>query len=72
MDENVVEGDFADVVQAHQHHARDPKRDDVAAGNQHVGRIVVFQFLRLLRPAKRRMRPEGGTEPGVENVGFLL
>ena len=68
MDEDVVEGHFAHVVQARQHHPRHPERDDVAAGDQHVGRIVVFQFLGLLRPAERGMRPEGGTEPGVENV----
>ena len=32
MDEDLVERDFADVVQAHQHHPRDPKANDVAAG----------------------------------------
>ena len=43
MDEDLVERHFADVVQAHQHHPRHPKRNNVAAGNQHIGRIVVFQ-----------------------------
>ena len=71
MDEDLVERHFADVVQAGQHHPRHPKRDDVAAGDQHVGRIVVFQFLGLLRPAERGMRPKGGTEPSVENVRAL-
>ena len=71
MDEDVVEGHFAHVVQPREHHPRHPKRDDVAAGNEYAGGIVVFQFRRLLRPAERGMRPEGGTEPGVENV-FLL
>ena len=33
--------------------------------------IVVFQFLGLLRPAERGMRPEGGTEPGVEDAVIL-
>ena len=72
MDEHLVERNFADVVQPGQHHPRHPKRDDIAAGDQHVRRIVVFQFLRLLRPAQRRMRPKSGTEPGVENVVLLV
>ncbi len=45
-----------------------PQCDDVATRDQHVRRIVIFQFGRLLRPTERRMRPECGAEPGVENV----
>ena len=52
MDEHVVERHLAHVVQPGQHHPRDPQRDDVAAGDQHVGRIVVFQ-LRASAPASR-------------------
>ena len=69
---HVAERHLAHVVEAGQHHARHPERDDVAARHQHVGRIVVGQFRRFLRPAQRRMRPERGAEPGVEDVGVLL
>ena len=68
MDEHVVERNLADVVQARDHHPGDPERDDVAAGDEHAGGIIIGQFGRLLRPAEGRMRPEGRTEPGVQHV----
>ena len=71
MDEHIPERNLAHVVQSHQHHARHPQRDDVPAGDQHAGRIKEIQLGRLIRPAHRRMRPQGGTEPGVQHV-FLL
>ena len=53
-----------------QHHPRHPERDDVAAGDEHAGRIVVLAVpASSLRPAERAVRPEGGAEPGVEDVG---
>ena len=37
--------------------------------------LVGYQYVelasRLLRPAERAVRPEGGGEPGVEDVGIL-
>ena len=71
VDVDVAERHLAHVVQARDHHARHPERDDVAAGHQHAGRVVVRQLRRLLRPAERRVRPERGAEPGVEDVGVL-
>ncbi len=68
VNEDFAEGNLAHIVQAHQHHAGDPQRDDVAAGDQRAGRIEVLQFRRLFRPAEGRMRPQGRTEPGVEHV----
>ena len=70
MDEHLVERDVADVVQTRQNHAGDPERDNVAAGDQDAGRIVVLQFRRLLRPAERGMWPERGTEPSVQYILF--
>ena len=72
MDVDVMERHLAHVVQPGDHHAGHPERDDVAAGDQHAGRVVVGQLRRLLRPAERRVRPQGGAEPGVEHVGILF
>ena len=72
MDVDVMERHLLQVVQPRDHHARHPERDDVAAGDQHAGRIAVAQLRRVLRPAERRMRPEGGAEPGVEDVGIAF
>ena len=57
MDVHVVEGHFAHVVQAGKHHPGDPQRDDVAAGDEHVGRIIILQLRRGLGPAQSRVRP---------------
>src|SRR6266404_2987369 len=67
----LMERHLTEVVKPRNHHARHPERNDVAARHEHAGRIVVLQLRRLLRPAQRRMRPEHGAEPGVEDVGVL-
>ncbi len=70
MDKDVFKGHFAQVIQAHQDHASDPQRDDIATGDQRIGGIEVIQLSRFLRPAQRRVRPQRGTEPRVEHVFF--
>ena len=57
--------------EAHHDHARDPEEDDVERGQHQVGRVVVRQVARLVRPAHRGERPEPRAEPGVEHVGLL-
>ena len=59
-------------VHAHHHHAGDPEEQDVPAGHQHVGRVVLRELGRLLGPAQRRERPQRRAEPGVEHVGIAL
>ena len=68
MDVDRVEGDPVHEVQARHHHPRDPEEDDVETGDEGVRRIVALQFRRLLGPAEGRERPQGGREPGIENV----
>ena len=51
------------------HHPGDPEKDDVVAGDQHIRLVVFFKLRRLLRPAEGGIGPEGGGEPGVEDVG---
>src|SRR5205807_3115284 len=51
---------------------RDPQKDDVARGDERVGRVERAQLRRLLRPAERRERPQGAREPRVEHVRILL
>ena len=64
-------GAFAGEMQAHHHHPGDPEEDDVEAGDQGVGGIEPAQVLRLFGPAQGRERPQGGGEPGVEDVLVL-
>ena len=72
MDVDVVERDLLHEVEPHHHHARDPEEDDVEAGDEHAGGIEALELLGLLGPAERRERPQGGGEPGVEDVGVAL
>ncbi len=87
--------------QRHHGHARDPERNDPAAGAEHVGGEEEIEVaggreqargnrersragglfcspfrvacsLVPMRPAERAHRPEGGTEPCVEDVGVLF
>ena len=67
-----VEGRLLHVFAAAEDHAGDPEEDDVVAGHQDVRGIEVLQVLRLLGPAQRAERPQGGGEPGVEHVGIPL
>ncbi len=70
VQEHVMERHFLHEVHAHHHHARDPEKQDVPAGHEHVGGIVAREFGRLLGPAERRERPERRGEPCVEHVGI--
>src|SRR5204863_3555277 len=58
----------AHELQAHHDHARDPKENNVEAGDEYVRRIERFQFTRWFGPAERGERPERRGEPGVEDV----
>ena len=55
-------------VDAHHHHPGNPEEDDVEAGHQNIGRVVLLEFGRLVGPAQRRERPQGGGEPGIQDV----
>ncbi len=68
VDVDVLERHLLHEVQPDHHHAGDPEEDDVEAGDQRRGRIEALQFVRLVRPAERRERPEPRREPGVEHV----
>ena len=50
------------------HHAGDPKEDDVEAGDQHVAGIMPCEVFGVVGPAEGGEGPEGGREPGVEDV----
>ncbi len=58
-------------VQAEHHHPGDPEEQDVVPGDQHAGRIERAQVGRIVRPAKRRERPQRRGEPGIKNVRIL-
>ncbi len=61
---------FADEVQRHHDHPRDPEEDDVVAGHEDVGRVVHLELARFLRPAERAERPHRRRKPGLEHVFF--
>ena len=69
VDVDVAERDLLHEVEPHHQHARDPEEDDVEAGDEHAGRIEPLHLLGLVGPAERGERPQGGGEPGVEDVG---
>ena len=66
-----MEGNFARLLDAREHHAHHPERDDVVARHEHVGGIEIFEFGGLVRPAQRREGPERRREPGIEHVLVL-
>src|SRR3989338_9177126 len=69
---DIVEGDVAEKKSRHQYHARDPEKEDVVSGFEHIGGMVCLKVRRCLRPAERRERPEAGRKPRVERVGVLF
>ena len=71
VDIDFAERHLAHVVQPGKHHSGHPQRDDVAAGDERAGGIVVLQLGRLFRPAQRGMGPQRGAEPRVQHVLFL-
>ena len=66
-----MEGNFARLLDAREHHAHHPERDDVVARHEHVGGIEIFKFGGLVRPAQRREGPERRREPGIEHILVL-
>ena len=60
---HVGERDFPAVVQPHDHHAGDPQRDDIAAGDEHAGGVEVLEHAVVTVPAgvglpgERRVAP---------------
>ena len=71
MDEHVREWDRVQEVQAGKDHPRHPEIKDLSGGVEHLGGIEPAQFIGVLRPAKRRVGPERGRKPGVENIRVL-
>ncbi len=57
--------------EAGHNHAGDPEEDDFGGGDEELGRVVVFEFGRLLGPAHGAERPEPGGEPRIEHVLVL-
>ena len=71
VDVDVLEGHVAHVELAEDDHAGHPEGDDVAGGGEDAGRVELRQLGGFLGPAQGRVGPEGGGEPGVEDVGVL-
>ena len=70
MDGDICEGNLPCIKKPHDHHPRDPERDDVTAGDERGRGIEAVELRRLRRPAERGVRPERRGEPGVERVGI--
>ena len=65
---DVSEGNFTRILDAHHDHAGNPEEEDVIAGFHDGGRIKIVQVLGIIRPAQGGMRPETGTEPGIQHI----
>ncbi len=72
VDVDLAEGHVAHELEAHHDHARHPEEDDVEAGDQDRGGVEGLQARGLFRPAQGGEGPEGGAEPGVEDIRVLL
>ena len=72
MDVDILERDLPHEFEPHHLHPGNPEEDDVKTGDQDRGGIKGFQLRGLVRPAERGERPEGGGEPGVEDIGVLF
>ena len=71
MDEDGVERRFPGVLISGKYHADHPEENNVIPCHKHICRIEVVQILCLLRPAKRRERPERGGEPCIQRILVL-
>ncbi len=71
MDIHGAEGNIAHALNAHHHHAGHPEEENVEARDQQCVGIELLQVSRFLRPSQRGEWPQGGAEPGVQNVGIL-
>ena len=72
VDQDGVERLFARLLQTREYHTDNPEENDIVSGYQHVGRIEIFIFRCILRPAERGERPQGGGEPGIQRVLILM
>ena len=68
MDINGVERNLVHELQTHHHHPGNPEKDDVKAGNQHIGRIITLKLWGFVGPAESRERPKRRRKPGIQNV----
>ena len=72
MDVHFLEGHFTHELLAHDDHTGHPEEEDVEAGNENAGGIVLLQRFGIFGPAHSGEGPQGGGEPGVEDVRILL
>ena len=68
---DLLEGHLIGELQGHHDHPGDPEEDDIETGHQHIGGMEGAQGIGVFRPAKGREGPQGGAEPGVQNVIVL-
>ena len=66
-----VERHFLHEMQRHHDHPRDPKEDDVKAGDQYRCRVERLQVISVIWPAEGRKRPQCRGKPSIEHVVIL-
>ena len=67
-----VERGLAHLLNAREDHARHPEEDDIIAGHQHRGRVVIGQIFGLFGPAQGGEGPERRGEPGIQRILVLI
>ena len=67
-----MEGAFSHLLDAGEHHAREPEEDDIVAAGEHAVGVEIAQIFRIVRPAEGRKRPQRRGEPGIEHVLVLM
>ncbi len=71
VDIHVPKRHLGQEVNAHHHHPGHPEKKYIKTGDQNRGGIKSLQVLGLIRPAQGGKRPQGGGEPGIQDILVL-
>ena len=68
MDIHLPERNLPQELEAHHNHSRHPEKQDVEAGDERGGGVILLEFRCVVRPTECRERPQRRGEPCIKNV----
>ena len=71
MDQHGIKRHLSRLLDAAEHHAHNPERNDIISGHESIGGIKIFHFFCFIRPSQRGKWPQRRTEPGIQSIGIL-
>lgn len=69
MDVDIAKRHIGHQLEAHHDHSGDPEKENIEAGYENRSGIENLEVSGLFRPAQRGKGPQGGREPGIEDIG---